>query len=308
MLTLQSSVRSIQFSRKAIVTFCRHASIDTRELPTPPTTTQPVYKRYMDQLKRRMRMLGFASFEQLRDAYKPNIDDLRRRERLDSQHRQLFRDTPALPPPFTLPAVPPIPPGEGKIKTLSAFLDLEKVRSLGAAEIESIWCLRHVGSKNSLCAAIPSATFQKMANTARAHPRFVLPLPVVIDDQDSGPRNAASMHFVEWASHSPTIVTVIITHLDEFKAKGEYAIPHTVVTHHSDLQQEKGLVLLEGSVTDNCGVSVNDARWLLTMLQKFYGGVGVSTLTHHRERLLQDFSKGSMEFDIQELLEVAETL
>ena len=85
--------------------------------------------------------------------------------------------------------------------------------------------------------------------------------------------------------------------------RGEYAQPHTTVTHHLDMREEKGLVLLQGSVVEGRGVSVEEGKWLLMCLQKFYGGEGEK---EGRKRLLEQFSGGDEAFKVEELLEEAE--
>lgn len=95
---------------------------------------------------------------------------------------------------------------------------------------------------------------------------------------------------------------MLFTHLAEYKLRGEYAQPHTTVTHHLELAKEKGVVLLQGQVMDGRGVSVDEARWLLMSLQKFYAGEGV------RGELLEKFSKGDGGFRVEDVVEEAEKI
>ena len=110
---------------------------------------------------------------------------------------------------------------------------------------------------------------------------------------------------MQWTFPTPTTATVIFTHLAEYKLRGEYAQPHTTVTHHLDMREEKNLVLLEGSVVEKRGVSVDEAKWLLMCLQKFYGGEGER---EERRRLLEQFSGGDAGFKVEQLLEEAEKI
>ena len=253
-------------------------------------------------LTKQLTRLGLSSIDQLRQVHQQEIDALRMSDRILAEP-SLASKAGSPPPhmaaaPFTPPAGPRLPPaGDSPLKTLAAYVDLEKMRALGPKEIEAVWRLRHADSSNSLCATIPAETFQRMNATARQHARFVLPLP-------AGDGGMISMHYVEWKFASPTIVVAIITHLDEYKTRGEFATPHTVITHHLDLAPDKRLVLLHASVTDHCGVSTDDARWLLLMLQRFYGGVATSP---HRLTLLSRFNQGSDAFRMDELLEMAAT-
>jgi len=202
--------------------------------------------------------------------------------------------------------------------------------------VEYIWRVRHADDPLSLCAVIPLDTYNRIYRTARTHPQFVLPLPRPVADDGSGDvkqspqgfeggeRSAADIHFLQWGFHPPAsapasprintlnshISTVLFTHLAAFKVHGAYAQPHTTVTHHLDLADSHGIVLLSGSVVENRGVSVEEGRWLLMCLQRFYdyeghgGGIG----REKRQGLLEKFSKGDQGFNIQELVDEAERI
>ena len=76
------------------------------------------------------------------------------------------------------------------------------------------------------------------------------------------------------------------------------------MTHHLDLADPKGLILLQGSIVDGRGITVEEGKWLLMCLQKFYGGeekVG-------RRKLLEQFSHGDGNFKVEKLLEEAEKI
>ena len=51
-----------------------------------------------------------------------------------------------------------------------------------------------------------------------------------------------------------------------------------------DLAEPKGLVLLQGNVMEGRGITVDEGKWLLMCLQKFYGGDGPSGA---RKKLLE---------------------
>ncbi len=170
---------------------------------------------------------------------------------------------------------------------------------LAPQELEYIWRLRHASSPNSLTAVIPSGTYTRLASTARRHPQFILPLPREGDQP-------AEIHFLQWTFPTPTTSTVLFTHLAEYKLRGEYSQPHTTVTHHLDLQDSKGLVFLHGNVVQGRGVTVEEGKWLLMCLQKFYTA-GEDT-SGSRRRLLERFSIGAEDFRIEDLLEEAEKI
>jgi ATP synthase F1 complex assembly factor 1 len=140
---------------------------------------------------------------------------------------------------------------------------------------------------------------------ARQNPQFVLPVP--------HPAQGAEMHFCQWTWDAATrSSTVLFTQLAEYKARGEYAAPHTTVTHYLDLAEGSGAVLMQGVVVEDRGVKVDDARWLVMCLQRFYGGwdgVGGEMgkeRAEERRRLLEWFGKGDQRFSVERLLEEAE--
>ncbi|MBE3047920.1 hypothetical protein IMZ48_36495, partial [Candidatus Bathyarchaeota archaeon] len=100
--------------------------------------------------------------------------------------------------------------------------------------------------------------------------------------------------------------TVMFTQLAEYKARGEFAQPHTTVTHHADLADgEAGLVLMQGQLVEGRGAKLEDARFLVLLLQKFYGGWGQGG---EAKQLLEWFRKGDSRFSVEKLLEEAERL
>jgi len=183
------------------------------------------------------------------------------------------------------------------IKTLSSFVDVEKMMALPQKEIEYLWRLRHASNPNSLCATVNTDVFKQIAKTAKKHPQFILPLP----REGQG----AEIHFLQWTFPSETTATVLFTNLAEFKLRGAFAQPHTTVTHHLDLSEPKGVVLLEGSVLPDRGVTVDEGKFLLMTLQKFYGQTAEQT---PRRKLMEQFSQGDESFKIEELLEEAEKI
>ena len=64
-------------------------------------------------------------------------------------------------------------------------------------------------------------------------------------------------------------------------------------------------MLLQGNVAEGRGVSVDEGKWLLMCLQKFYGGVEEKA---ERKKLLEQFSQGDGGFKVEELLQEAEKI
>lgn len=117
-------------------------------------------------------------------------------------------------------------------------------------------------------------------------------------------QEGAEIHFLQWAFPAPDTVTVLFTNLAEYKLRGEYATPHTTVTFHLELLGPKGLSLAQGQVLKGRGMTVDEGKWLLMCVQKFYGLQGEQN--ESRKKLLEQFSNGDGNFRIEELLDEAE--
>lgn len=149
-----------------------------------------------------------------------------------------------------------------------------------------------------------------MESLARSNPHFVLPVP----HESQG----AEMHFMQWTfDPASKTSTVLFTQLAEYKTRGEFAQPHTTVTHHLDLIKDKGLVLMQGQVMEGRNVQPDHAKWLVMCLQRFYGGWEHKgdeldgqrkERAEERQRLLEWFTNGDPRFSVEKLLEEAERM
>lgn len=248
---------------------------------------------------------GLNGINELKHAYKDKIESLRKQAAvpgatapLEQPHSAPSTPTPSPsphPPSSSPTAQSPQTPG---VKSLSSYLDLAKSLALPPKEIEVLWRLRHANNPQSLHFALSATTFASLVRTARAHPQFVLPLP--------RPPTGNEIHFLQWTFPGEHATTVLFTHLAEYKLRGEYASPHTTVTFHSELAQAKGLVLGQGGVVPDRGVAVEEARWLLMCMQKFYGLQGGDGEKEERRRLLEMFSRGDEGFTVEKVVEEAE--
>ncbi|KAI1082753.1 ATP11-domain-containing protein [Whalleya microplaca] len=294
---------------------------DVRFLATTQASRN-VIEKYREKLDRKAREEGLRDIGELKAAYQDRIQDLKKKDSVSipgldallsdaeptttpptSQAQPTDGLTHPPPPPPT-PKIPPsVSSGKPTIKPLSAILDLPKARALPAPELLAIWRLRHAASPLSLCAAIPTATWTALEATARAHPSFVLPVP--------RPGAGAEIHFLQWVFDAPSATaTVLFTQLAEYKARGEFAQPHTSVTHYWDghLAETPGVVLMAGSVVEGRGASVQDAQWLVALLQRFYGEEGRGGDGGGKRELLEAFGRGDGRFSVEKLLEESERL
>lgn len=309
---------------------------DVRFLATTQAS-RTVLEKYREKLDAKARQEGHADIEELKKAYTDKIQEVRKRDALREQNvaaagaaAAAGATTTPTPPVSTREIATPGPitpeaaashsaaaeakdpsksstSGSG-VKPLSAILDLPKARTLPIPELTAIWRLRHAGSPQSLCAVIPQHTYEAMEALARQYPQFVLPVP--------HPEQGAEIHFCQWTFDPSThTTTVLFTQLAEYKARGEFATPHTTVTHHLDLVGEKKVVLMQGQVLADKGVKADDARWLVMCLQRFYGGwdgEGNEAISkeraEERRKLLEWFGKGDSRFSVEKLLEEAERM
>ncbi|GFF32337.1 protein ATP11, mitochondrial [Aspergillus lentulus] len=301
-----------------------------------------VLDRYKSKLDRKAKEEGHGSVESLKEAYKDKIHGLRRNAATPLTPEPTTPPSSPKSFPATNPPPPPTPPPSPKaaaaaaasvsgsstgIKPLSSYLDVEKVLALPQKEIEALWRLRHANNSNSICACIPLETYQRIAAAARHNPQFILPLPRSSTEQAPAEDGStvdpntvgADIHFLQWAFHPPAspapsgssannhTSTVIFTQLAAYKLHGAFAQPHTTITHHLDLADEKGLVLMHGQVMPDSGISTTEASWLVSCLQRFYDFEGQAS--GRKGELVRMFTRGDEEgFKMEELMEEAERL
>ncbi|KAJ5312747.1 hypothetical protein N7508_003577 [Penicillium antarcticum] len=300
-----------------------------------------VQDKYRAKLDQKAKEEGHESVESLKEAYSEKISDLRRKASTAATPEPSSpistTAVPGTPPAFH----PPPPPGQesatakaarrvsggdsSPVKPLSTYLDVEKIRDLPAKEIEALWRLRHAENSHSISAVITLDTYKRIAQAARQNPQFVLPLPraeIPAEEADAqnleGAGAAAEIHFLQWAFHPPAegsmpspsnthTSTVIFTNLGAYKMHGSFAQPHTTVTHHLDLADDKGLVLMHGQVVPDRGVDTTEATFLVSCLQRFYDFEGQAN--GRKGELVRMFTRGDVEnFKIEELLEESERL
>ncbi|EEA25044.1 hypothetical protein TMatcc_011290 [Talaromyces marneffei ATCC 18224] len=315
---------------------------DVRFLATHRNPDQ-ILDRYKHKLDQKAKQEGHESIESLKDAYKDKISEYRRNASTVATPEpspvpssgsaspistySSSSSTSANSPASTQiaaaakAATDPNTPG---IKPLSSYLNVEKILTLPPKEIESLWRLRHANNARSICAVIPLETYQRMAAAARSNPQFILPLPRQGDNAQSEDSAAveggADIHFLQWGFHPPATSsssplqtanthtsTIVFTHLAAYKLHGSYAQPHTTITHHLDLADEKGIVLMHGQVMPDSGVSVSEASWLVSCVQRFYDFDGEGS--GRKGELLRMFTRGDVEgFKVEDLVSEAETL
>ena len=324
---------------------------DVRFLATHDSQTR-IQDRYRRLLEEKAKQEGYnGDINKLKEAYKDKISVLRQKATvpgatapLRPQGEDIFGtkssavsapaasawpNPPPAPESAPLDSISPTSPNHKNpgVKTLSSFIDVGKVLELPSKEIATIWRLRHASNPRSLSAAVPTKTWEAMYQMARQHPQFILPglprAPTAAEAADpaveegSAVSEGSPIHFLQWTFPSPDTVTVLFTHLAEYKLRGQYSQPHTTMTHHLELAGPKSMVLCQGNVIEGRGVSLEEGKWLIMCLQKFYTshvpvdgegqGIGAQ-LRASRRSLLERFTAGDATFNLEELMSESEKM
>jgi ATP synthase F1 complex assembly factor 1 len=326
--TLRHALRQPLFNPR--FTQRRWAQVQDVRFLVTHDTQERILAKYKEKLESKAKEKGLKDLEELKEQYKDKIEELRKqaivpgatgpltpeqqaaisastsRNRTDSVHDTTQKKSP-------WPAPPP-PPGSGSpsapppgVKTLNSFLDLPKIQTLPNKEVEALWRLRHAPNPQSIHFTLPASTFSHLLRSAKQHPSFVLPVPREIPaeaaGQEGATQQAAELHYLQFTHPHVDTTTLMFTTLAEFKLRGEFASPHTTVTFHQELAKSHDLVLGQGLVIEGRGVSVDEARWLVMCMQKFYvqteEGKG-------RSELLHKFTKGDSSFQVERLIDEAE--
>lgn len=109
---------------------------------------------------------------------------------------------------------------------------------------------------------------------------------------------------MEFKFPKPKVTHIIFTSLLEYKTHGEYARPHTTIMHFEDFSDERGIVLMRGEMDPTLkAVSQDDARLLVMHVQKLYGSDPEHEKAKTRRKLIEDFTKGSGDFDVNILMD-----
>lgn len=290
-----------------------------------------VLAKYRDKLESKAREKGLRDLDELKAQYRDRIEELRKQAIVPGatgplapppehqhHHHQPRHTQNAPPPPRPHSPQPSSPrPGAGSptapppgVQTLNSFLAVDKIQDKTREEIEALWRMRHANNPQGIHFAVPASTFANLVRSAKQHPSFVLPMPREMPaDPDAAPdaqgqtQQAVELHYLQFAHPHAHTTTLMFTTLAEFKLRGEFASPHTTVTFHQELADSHNLVLGQGLVVEKRGVSLDDARWLIMCMQKFYvqtdEGKG-------RSELLDMFTRGDSAFKVERLIDEAE--
>ncbi|KAM9897405.1 hypothetical protein OXX69_010277 [Metschnikowia pulcherrima] len=271
---------------------------------------KPVLDRYRSQLEKKARQIGVSSIDELKENLKEEIeskkkemnavDPLKELEAYEKEQAQKLRQKLAAKKDSKIRDAIDASIPKAPYKTLSSFVDVEKLRELPEKEMTYIWKARFEANERAITAALNASQFGNLFANAFKNPSFVLPLPKDGDGYE--------MHFVQWSFVGPHTTHCMLTSLAEYKLHKEYAKPHTTLMFHQELLGDSGVVLMNGQLEQDVPLSVEEASLLVLNVQRFYGAMTASSSAERKLELLRAFTQGDSAFSMDKLIEEAASL
>ncbi|KTG41413.1 hypothetical protein cypCar_00046057, partial [Cyprinus carpio] len=165
--------------------------------------------------------------------------------------------------------------GFTKDKTLGSILNLDMVQEKSGSEIAELW-MQYFSKKDTISAVIPASTFDIIFGRAKSCPMFLYALPQ---------KEGYEFFVGQWAGHE-----LHFTSLINVQTMGENAPSQLILYHYTDLQKDKGIVLMTAEM-DSKFVTVHQAQCLANQVQLFYGSQRLETF-----RLVETFNHQPAEF------------
>eukprot|EP00731_Ephydatia_muelleri_P018016 Em0011g56a len=182
-----------------------------------------------------------------------------------------------------LPAPQPPRPLDPTVPHLSSVMHLNLIEDKTPEEISKIWTEYHK-TKDGVCAVIPASTYTQLHVKAALCPHFLYALP-----REEG----YEFFYSQFAGHR-----IYFTSLIQYKLHNENAPVCLTLTHYTELQDSKGLVLMAGEIGSS-GISLMDALCLANQVQLYY-----STADPERYTLLRQFNHEPQNFEYTKLVEM----
>uniref|UniRef100_A0A9J7Z2Z2 ATP synthase mitochondrial F1 complex assembly factor 1 n=1 Tax=Cyprinus carpio carpio TaxID=630221 RepID=A0A9J7Z2Z2_CYPCA len=160
-------------------------------------------------------------------------------------------------------------------ETLGSILNLDMVQEKSGSEIAELW-MQYFSKKDTISAVIPASTFDIIFGRAKSCPMFLYALPQ---------KEGYEFFVGQWAGHE-----LHFTSLINVQTMGENAPSQLILYHYTDLQKDKGIVLMTAEM-DSKFVTVHQAQCLANQVQLFYGSQRLETF-----RLVETFNHQPAEF------------
>ncbi|XP_035631942.1 ATP synthase mitochondrial F1 complex assembly factor 1-like [Oncorhynchus masou masou] len=162
-----------------------------------------------------------------------------------------------------------------KDKTLGSILNLDLIQDNSGEEIAELW-RQYYATKDTISAVIPAHTFEVIFNRAKSNPAFLYALPQ---------KEGYEFFLGQWSDHE-----LHFTSLINVQTMGEHAPSQLILYHYSDLQKDKGVVLMTAEM-DPKFMTVHLAQCLANQVQLFYG-----TQRQETFRLVETFNHKPADF------------
>lgn len=171
-----------------------------------------------------------------------------------------------------------------KQKPLDSIIDIERAKHKSAEELADIWDDYHLG-RGHIATSMKAKLYKLLEQRASSCRYFVIPLW-----KGSG---YTTMFVQVQAPH------MLITGLEDYKAKGTQATPYFTVSYYTEFAESKDLVLVRGDIVFASKLMDSEAKWLLDTAQSFY-------LNDVRYKLVERFNKETREFEFKDVLQTLE--
>ncbi|XP_030852142.1 ATP synthase mitochondrial F1 complex assembly factor 1-like [Strongylocentrotus purpuratus] len=229
----------------------------------------PFYEKYADKLKK----LQSSNPEEYQRRLHLMRESVKKKEDVTQEQTPTLSDQPR----------PKLMSGtSGEEKGLDSVVKVDLLRKHSAEEITEIWKGFH-REKDFICAVIPKETYAKIQQKAKEFPMFLYPLP-----RDEGYEFFFAQFFID---------SCYFTSVINYQAYQENAPALLTLTHYTELQEEKGIVLMRGEL-DTKYLTVQQAQFFANEVQLYYASDDADRL-----RLLRDFNKRPADFKHADLID-----
>ncbi|XP_020335819.2 ATP synthase mitochondrial F1 complex assembly factor 1 isoform X1 [Oncorhynchus kisutch] len=140
-------------------------------------------------------------------------------------------------------------------QTLGSILNLDLIQDKSGEEIAELW-RQYYATKDTISAVIPAHVFEVIFNRAKCNPVFLYALPQ---------KEGYEFFLGQWSDYE-----LHFTSLINVQTMGEHAPSQLILYHYSDLQKDKGVVLMTAEM-DPKFMTVHLAQCLANQVQLFYG-------------------------------------
>jgi len=192
---------------------------------------------------------------------------------------------------FSLPSQPKknrsVSPSQKKQKKLDDVMKTELLEDLNFEEVGKLWT-EHYKNRDAVSAVIPAETFQQMSERFREFNTFLFPLP-----RDKG----YEMVMVQFSGNEAHFTTLI-----NFQAYKENAPECLSMTHYTEMEESKGIVLMAGEY-DKDVLSSSEAQCLANQVEMYY-----CNPTQEKLDILRKFTTEPTLFQHQMLIDQMENI